>query len=104
LAYCEELAFEQYACHCGRMGVFGYRDGNGMKWYCTEHRLGQFYADARRDVTTAAPGEFPPLRDNGLPDLQELIELHGGYDKIPPEAWTEWDRLYAAYRERQRYR
>jgi hypothetical protein len=37
-----------------------------------------------------------------VPDLQELIADHGGYDKIPPEAWAEWDRLNAEWQERQR--
>ncbi len=47
--------------------------------------------------------KFPPLPDDGLglPDLQEWIAFYGGYHKIPPEAWAEWDRLNEAYRERR---
>jgi hypothetical protein len=37
-----------------------------------------------------------------VPDLQELIASHGGYDKITPEAWAKWDRLNAEWQERQR--
>jgi hypothetical protein len=34
---------------CGARGVFGYRHPvDGMRWYCSDHRLGQWYADARR--------------------------------------------------------
>jgi hypothetical protein len=36
------------------------------------------------------------------PDLHELIEKHGGYDRIPPEAWAQWDRLSEAWRRRHR--
>lgn len=37
-------------CHCGMPGVFGYKDQrSNMFWYCEEHRLAQWWADARRD-------------------------------------------------------
>jgi hypothetical protein len=41
-----------YACpQCGVEGVFGYRNKEGgLIWYCADHRLGRFWADARRDV------------------------------------------------------
>jgi hypothetical protein len=50
-------------------------------------------------------GKHPPIPDDGLwlPDLQEWIEFYGGYHNIPPDAWADWDRLYEAYRERQRH-
>jgi hypothetical protein len=38
-----------YACpQCGVDGVFGYlkKDGD-LIWYCADHRLGRFWADAR---------------------------------------------------------
>jgi len=41
--------------------------------------------------------------DVPAPDLHELIEHHGGYDKIPPEAWTEYDRALADWQERRRF-
>ena len=31
------------------------------------------------------------------PDLQELVARYGGYNKIPPEAWAQWDADTAAY-------
>jgi hypothetical protein len=31
------------------------------------------------------------MTDPKPPDLQELVEHHGGYDKITPEAWEEYD-------------
>jgi hypothetical protein len=35
---------------CDQPGIFGYRDKETgeMTWYCTAHRLGQYWADARR--------------------------------------------------------
>jgi hypothetical protein len=34
---------------CDSPGAFGYRNSEGqMIWYCAGHRLGQFWADARR--------------------------------------------------------
>jgi hypothetical protein len=29
------------------------------------------------------------------PDLQELVARFGGYDRITPEAWAEYDREVA---------
>ena len=56
-------------------------------------------------MTTDQANKFLPRpADGGLPDLREWIAFYGGYHNIPPEAWAEWDRLYAAYRERQRER
>jgi hypothetical protein len=49
------------ACpRCGRFGIFGYHDQEGaLIWYCGEHRLGRFFADARRVETIETEG----LRD-----------------------------------------
>ena len=44
------------------------------------------------------------LRRNPPPDLQVLVERFGGYDKIPSEAWAEFDRAMAAWHERRRTR
>jgi hypothetical protein len=30
------------------------------------------------------------LDAQGRPDLQRLVELFGGYDKITPSAWAQW--------------
>ena len=34
------------------------------------------------------------------PDLQELVAVHGGYNKITPEAWDKFDRKTKTWRER----
>jgi hypothetical protein len=43
--------------------------------------------------------KLPPMPDDGL---ALWIEFYGGYHKVPPEAWAEWDRLHEAYRQMQR--
>jgi hypothetical protein len=35
-------------------------------------------------------------------DLQELVRKHGGYHKITPEAWAEWDEANAEYQRQRR--
>ena len=37
-----------------------------------------------------------------IPDLQKLVEVFGGYDTIPPEAWVEFDASIAAYHRHRR--
>jgi hypothetical protein len=45
---------------CDQPGNFGYRDENGeMTWYCTTHRLGQHWADARRDQSKSQRSDDP---------------------------------------------
>jgi len=44
------------------------------------------------------------LRANPPPDLQEVVSKHGGYDKITPEAWAEYDRAMAEWQEARRHR
>jgi hypothetical protein len=36
------------------------------------------------------------------PDLQELVARFGGYNKITPEAWAEYDRQMAEYHTKRR--
>jgi hypothetical protein len=38
------------------------------------------------NLHAASRDEFPKA-----PDLQKLVERHGGYDKITPEAWRRFD-------------
>jgi hypothetical protein len=40
------------------------------------------------------------LRENPAPDLQELVRQYGGYDKITPAAWVDWDNRVADWRVR----
>ena len=35
--------------------------------------------------------------DPRAPDLQQLVAKQGGYDKITPEAWAEWDAQNAYF-------
>jgi hypothetical protein len=43
------VGIESARCpECGQIGEFGYRCRDGtMRWFCAEHRLAQFWADAR---------------------------------------------------------
>jgi hypothetical protein len=47
--------------HCAERGVFGYRDKqtDALTWFCTAHRLGKYYADARRDIPAQAVFTHP---------------------------------------------
>jgi hypothetical protein len=48
---------------CGQLGEFGYRCRDGtMPWFCAEHRLAQFWADARMPSL--------PSNDNDNPHQQ----------------------------------
>ena len=49
----DKLTTDTDSCpRCGRLGIFGYHDREGaLIWYCGQHRLGRFYADARRVET-----------------------------------------------------
>jgi hypothetical protein len=48
---------------CGLWGLFGYRNKQSgeLNWYCADHRLGRYYADARRDIPPKQD-ESPPLK------------------------------------------
>jgi hypothetical protein len=48
--------------------------------------------------------KFPPLFDDdlALPDLAQWVAFYGGYDRITPPAWAEWDRLYEVRQRMQR--
>jgi hypothetical protein len=57
---------DRCAC-CAERGLFGYRDKQTgvMAWYCAAHRLGQFYADARRgEPVIASSPEWEGWRDS----------------------------------------
>jgi len=36
------------------------------------------------------------------PNLDTLVAKHGGYDKIPPEAWREYDLAVRAWQLERR--
>jgi hypothetical protein len=49
IAWNDGAELSRHRCvKCQQLGVFGYRDRDGqLIWYCSEHRLAQFWADAR---------------------------------------------------------
>ena len=51
------------------------------------------------DLASEIPHAVPAL---SCPDLQDLITRFGGYNKIPAEAWKQFDRNIAAYRRQLR--
>ena len=62
-------------------------------------------ADQRRDRRLREENEerwWQKLRADPPPDLQELVVRHGGYDKITPETWAEYDRVMMAWKARRR--
>jgi hypothetical protein len=42
-----------------------------------------------------------PIRGAAMspPDLQSLVLAHGGYDRIPPDAWARFDADMARWKE-----
>jgi hypothetical protein len=44
------------------------------------------------------------LEANPEPSLQELVEKHGGYSRIPPDAWIDFDRRMERWREAYKQR
>jgi hypothetical protein len=44
------------------------------------------------------------LKDHPEPSLAELVERYGGYSRIPPEAWADFDRRMAEWKEAYRRR
>jgi hypothetical protein len=93
-------------CPCGAEGEFGYQTDQGMRWYCAEHRLGQWFADARVTPNSTSPNlrasVVPKVADGSPPDLQALVAEHGAYHFIPSEAWAEFDRAMEAWQEQRR--
>jgi hypothetical protein len=44
------------------------------------------------------------LAANPEPSLQELVERHGGFARVPVAAWLDFDRRMARWRESYRRR
>jgi hypothetical protein len=55
-------------------------------------------------MTEDSNGYAKWLEKNPAPDLQELVRRHGGYNRITPQAWREWDAAQAAWEEKRRNR
>jgi hypothetical protein len=79
-------------CWCGKWGSFGVdcfpREGKLGKYYCAEHR------PDRPRLPAATTTERTQV-----PNLQALVAKFGGYAKITPEAWAEWDRITEQHRD-----
>jgi hypothetical protein len=50
----------------------------------------------------AGPKQAKPRKLIAPPDLQALVTRHGGYDKITPQAWAEYDAAMADWQYRVR--
>jgi hypothetical protein len=96
------------SCHCGAAGAFGYRNDGVMQWFCAEHRLRQWSANACRNEAdrNAARDALLGVADDTPPSLQALVAEHGGYDRISAEVWAEYDAAMASWqtRRREKYR
>ena len=92
-------------CWCGRWGAHDEIDvprpplPEGKTairvWWCDRHRPGDTPLSTRPVPETAAEVAAPP-------DLQKLVRAHGGYDRITPEAWAEFDELNRQYQTSRR--
>jgi hypothetical protein len=109
-------------CHCGADGAFGYLIDGAWQWFCADHRLRRWSADAcTKDVATLAAVHAL----DGPPDLQTLIETagrryaqsigdtydpnpftrrphQGGYQHVTEAEWREFDRAMAAWQAQRR--
>jgi hypothetical protein len=96
-------AVAAYRCHCGANGIFGYLVDGEWQWFCAQHRLQQWSADARPDSDNNHPILALPIETHDTPpDLQALVAAHGGYDKITSEAWDEYDRAMSTWQAQRR--
>jgi hypothetical protein len=44
------------------------------------------------------------IKKNPPPDLQELVAKHGGYHRITPEAWREFDQQRETWEAKRKAR
>jgi hypothetical protein len=94
---------EECDYQCGAVGTFGYLVDGRMRWFCASHRPRQWSADACRSETDSARAQAGlGIENAGMPDLQALVAAHGGYDKITPEAWAEYDAAMNAWQAQRK--
>ena len=92
----------QCLCHCGKPAEFGYRNKSGaLDWFCADHRLAEWWADARAGDSTGDP-VIDEKQTSEAPDLQKLVAQYGRYDLIPADAWAEFDRQNQEFQEARR--
>jgi hypothetical protein len=120
-------------CHCGAVGAFGYKTKRGtMQWFCAQHRLRQWSADACIDKAEASRALADLMRSptapDRPPDLQELIERadrryaqsigeeyiedplcrmkeaphQAGWQHITEAEWAEYDRAMEEWQTQRR--
>jgi hypothetical protein len=92
----------QCLCHCGKPVEFGYRNKSGdLDWFCADHRLAEWWADARAVDSTGHP-VIEEKQTSEIPDLQKLVAQYGRCDLIPAEAWAEFDGQNHEFQEGRR--
>jgi hypothetical protein len=57
---------------------------------------------ALSNPTKTATTHISAAEMDKVPDLQELAARYGGYNKITPAGWTQWDRANAEYQATRR--
>jgi hypothetical protein len=99
---------------CGAPACFGFdyfsRQGKPGRWYCREHdpqqrvTIGKTEAARERAKIVADKyiPRFPPSPWSSAmatpkTRLQDLVLAHGGYDKVTPQAWAQFDAERAAW-------
>ena len=78
---------------CDQPGIFGYRNQDGeLVWYCTEHRLAQFWADARVPLPLGDQSNGASTNDTAYEQASPLATESTGRD--PPNRMDDppWDR------------
>jgi hypothetical protein len=93
----------QCLCHCGKPVKFGYRNKSGdLDWFCADHRLAEWWADARAADSTGHPVIDEKHTMVAPPDLQKLVAQYHRFNLIPAQAWAEFDRQNQKFQEARR--
>jgi hypothetical protein len=63
----------------------------------------ELYMERAKNAETRRVLEARLRREMRCPDLQELVQVHGGWDRITPEAWEIFDRDMANWKASARF-
>jgi hypothetical protein len=78
---------------CVQLGLFGYRDKAGaLIWYCAQHRLAQFWADARMSSPLTEQSEESSIDDNDHQHVNRATAESAGPSLANPLDVPLWDR------------
>jgi hypothetical protein len=78
---------------CGWLGDFGYRFSDGkMRWYCAEHRLAQYWADARMPLPFSNKSRGEPTDDSAHQQADSTAAERAGKDLSIAVDGPSWDR------------